>query len=262
MTKLIPAFVFLFFVSVNTPLLAASIGSSSSDPTISAKHLQSIAPGSSNGFYWFDPDGPGVGTVFQTFADMTTAGGGWMMGLHSIAGSESPSTDITSNLGAASLLNGFTRDLSVLAVTAQAQIRHRVTATSGAVLFDGYYTGKYHDPLGSNWTVLAGSLAAVGLDYHLGMAWSTPTSPGGDCARIIGQPWYYGLCWRVLPTGYDNANGPQRSDTQEIFGSYDVYIRELSTPSYSTNVPEPSSIALIGLGFASMAARRRQSIQA
>src|SRR5205085_4697117 len=134
----------------------------------SAKQIETLNPSAVSGIYWIDPDGGDHANAFQTFADMTTAGGGWTLGLRSLAGSESPSTDIIATLG--SLSGGYVRDLSDLAVDADAQIRHVIKNASGTTLFDGYYTGRYHNalPTAPSWTVLTGSLAAGGLTHNLG----------------------------------------------------------------------------------------------
>ncbi|MBU6377761.1 MAG: choice-of-anchor D domain-containing protein [Gammaproteobacteria bacterium] len=43
-----------------------------------ATDLLAARPGIESGLYWFDPDGGGGNPPFLTYADMTTAGGGWM----------------------------------------------------------------------------------------------------------------------------------------------------------------------------------------
>ncbi len=77
--------VFSETVAVQDPL-----GTSPSNPAYSAKQLLDAEPSSPSGFYWFDTDGPGGEAPFQAFADMTTDGGGWMLAINSVIGSEAP----------------------------------------------------------------------------------------------------------------------------------------------------------------------------
>lgn len=254
------------FVSVSA--MAGPLGSSAVDAAASAAQILLDNPATPNGFYWFDPDGAGGDAAFQTYADMASDGGGWMLAVHSINGSESPSTDMVANLGAASMTNGFTRDLSYWAVDQSAQIRHRITDVNGSLLFDGFYTGNYHGVLGlaGAWTILAGNLNASSLNYHLGMDWSTVANDVDDyaqnCAIVYGQPWYHGACWTTLPTGYTYTNGPMGTPTGPyvMLGSYDIYVRELNTPPLpsSGNIPEPATLALLGLGFGGLATIRHR----
>ncbi|WP_394760874.1 fibrinogen-like YCDxxxxGGGW domain-containing protein [Phenylobacterium sp.] len=251
-------------------LCAAAFWSSAANatPYASAKELLVNSPGAASGFYTFDPDGAGATAAFSTYADMTTAGGGWTLGLNSIHGSVAPSSDMVATLGAADLSSGFNRDLTALAVTATAQIRHVIKDQSGGVLFDGYYTGLYHDalPLAASWTILAGSFAAANLDYHLGLSWTTTTSDNdtygpGNCADFFGgQPWYYGACWTVSPTGYTGGNTPQQNNG--ALGSYQIFVRETATYEPSgAGVPEPAAWALMigGFGLTGAALRRRRA---
>jgi hypothetical protein len=56
----------------------ADVGDSSATAAVSAKSLKTARPNAPSGVYWFDPDGAGGNAPFQTYADLTTDGGGWM----------------------------------------------------------------------------------------------------------------------------------------------------------------------------------------
>lgn len=58
--------------------LPPEAGSVASLPAIDAAQLAALRPGIANGVYWFDPDGTGGNAPFQSYADFTTAGGGWL----------------------------------------------------------------------------------------------------------------------------------------------------------------------------------------
>lgn len=244
---------------------AAPIGSSETLAAASARQILLADPTAASGFYWFDPDGSGSAVPFMTYADMTTDGGGWMLGMHSLHGSEAPSTDMAANLGDASLSNGFTRNLAYWAIDQPAELRHVITSQDGSVLLDAYYTGRYHDalPHADAWTILTGTFSAASLDYHLGLSWSTSANDldtwSGNCAASFGQPWYYGACWAAHPTGYTWNNGPYAQAGSMPLASYDIYVRELQTPPPPThNIPEPGTFALLAMGALTLARMRRR----
>jgi len=62
-----------FSIIVN-PLLD---GTTSAKANTSANAILSVAPSSTNGWYWIKPSGYG-GSAFQVYCDFTTASGGWM----------------------------------------------------------------------------------------------------------------------------------------------------------------------------------------
>ena len=137
--------------------------------------------------------------------------------------------------------------MTELAINQDAQIRHRLVE-GGVVLFDGYYTGNYHGTFGieSAWTVIAGSLNV--LSYHFGREWSTTSGPS-NCATINnGNPWYYAACATAIPF-WVGVDGPQLASIPDSpLDSYQIYVRELSTPSLDT-VPVPAALPLLASAF-------------
>ncbi len=229
-------------LTVSSASAAPFDGLSPSTPAISAKQIINANPGATSGAYWFDPDQSGPITPYEALADMGTDGGGWLLALISVAGSESPTGDIGVTSGTYGLTSGHTRAVGPLALTATAEIRHEIQFVGGSK-FHAKYTGMFYDPLPvfTSWspyldhTVGSESLLAA----NLGESWNATTS--------YGSPWYSdGTLSGVLPsTPYDGLTGGPFSGGPEV-SSYRVYIRELQTPEIL--VPEPSTFALAGIG--------------
>ena len=61
-----------------TGLAGALSGDTAQTAVSTAAQLKSLRPRAPSGLYWFDPDGAGGNPAFRTYADLNTAGGGWM----------------------------------------------------------------------------------------------------------------------------------------------------------------------------------------
>ncbi len=250
-------------------------GLSAASAGISAKQILNDNSASTNGTYWIDPDGSGGDSAFQIYADMTAAGGGWTLGLNSMNTDASSTTDMVSNTGTVGLNTGHTRNMMNLAINREAEIRHRFIDTGGNVLFDGYYSGYYHGTLGveAAWTTIAGDFNFATPGYGLagiaGMDWSTGSNDvddwsGGNCADYYSLPWYYAGCWSAIPTNFqsDHATNTPIYYTEAgnplALGQYSIYVRELVTPDATNSIPEPTTLALMGLGLAGLSFRKKK----
>jgi hypothetical protein len=105
--------------------------------------------------------------------------------------------------------------------------------------------------------------------HIVGNDWSTITVDVDDyathnCASFYdNQPWYYGACWTAIPGyGGDYPHGPYASGAGYL-DSWRIFVREGAeyVSVDPETVPEPSIIALLGLGLVGIgfARRRRQS---
>jgi len=241
--------------------LHAQVGSSASNPGISAKDILANDGSASSGAYFIRPEGPTT-SAFLAYADMTFAGGGWTLAVSSVTGAEPTSNDITANTGGAffSPTGAGTRDLTALAVDTTAQIRF-VVKTSTAT-FDGYFTGTFGPstmlPTLSSWTVVTNTNSASNLlSANFGQTWKT--------TGALGTGWYYDGPGAYGTTPSFPGNGTTQGPANYLgtsVTSFQIYVRELVTPSYSS-IPEPSTYAAIFGGVALLGAaiwrRRRRS---
>ena len=198
MRNLLIATVLSVVVGVCGSAAQANIGDLASNPGISAKHILEAGASVGDGYYWLDPNGGSTADALLGYCDMSTDGGGWTLGVHSVTGDPSLTTDMVSNTGPPSLRFGQTRDLSPLAIDQDAELRHVLTDADDSMVFDAKYSGRYHDPMAvwDDWTTIGGYTAGSELesmiDYHFGQGWTSETQDNdnnpGNGAVSYGVP--------------------------------------------------------------------------
>ena len=208
-----------FSEPVTSPALSPA--GSALNPAYSAKQILAEVPAAFSGVYWFDPDGGGPEPPFQAYADMVTDGGGWMLAVNSVSGSEAPSNSIAANLGNPSLTVGHTRDMDYLALNQTAEIRHDIDAASNGI-FHGKYVGTYAAmPPSPAFTFLAPSNSSL-LASEDGNSFGPAT---------FGSPWY-GPTFSSIPSSPSNGFGGPAvfGNPNNIIPAYRIWVRETAPP--------------------------------
>jgi len=238
-------------------------GSTAGHAGLSAAQILRDFPASATGVYWIDSDGPGgADAPRQLYADMTTAGGGWLLVRH------------TANVG------GWIETVDNLAGTAtlNAHLATQPSAASNWTVPFSNATGSFLFMTGDRgtWGVLSSQSVYqfTGRDF-------TPNSPvlasfntavaAGGLTNVLNRnltaggghedPWigFAGTHWaNIHQMMYGESSfGGDHAAYKNAHGGANVFVRELVAPALP--VPEPSTALLMLAGAVLLAVRIRST---
>lgn len=237
-------------------------GSSAANAGLSAAQILKDYAASTTGLYWIDFDGAGAGAAQQIYADMTTAGGGWMLVRHSAATGNWINVN-DSLRGTASLNTALATD--------------PLAAASWTIPFASNGAEKYLFMTGdkTTWGVLAGAdvmrntSETYAPNATVLASQGTAVAAGGmtnvlNRTSNIEDPWigFEGGHFANIPKMmYGEANfGGAHVTFKNAHQGANVFVRELNP--LAAPVPEPGTFGMLALGglvVAAVARRRRPS---
>lgn len=241
-------------------LAAPYDGSSAASAGLSAAQILNDYAGSATGLYWIDFDGAGAGAAQQIYADMTTAGGGWMLVRHSAA--TGGWINVNDSLrGTASLNTALATD--------------PLAAASWTIPFGSAGAEKYLFMTGdrTTWGVLAGTdvmrnTAETYAPNATVLASQGTAITAGGLTNVLNRttnvedPWigFEGSHFANIPKMmYGEANfGGAHVTFKNAHQGTNVFVRELNP--LAAPVPEPGTFSMLALGglvVAAVARRRR-----
>lgn len=262
--------VFVACALSTTAAHAGPIGSSAADAAYSAKQLLQAGI-TTSGLYWFDVDGDGGSAAFQTWTDMTTDGGGWML-VRRVAGNGGW-INVSDNLHGTQALNA---EQSTVwnASTSWSLNYSSYTGTAGSFLFsagNGTAWGvlDYGSVFGVNESLTALNaqvLASGGVDVAAGSYTNVLNRNAFSEDPWIGfQGTHNANIGRMMygESGWGNGYDPHSAFKNNNDG-INIWIRETDTPPLPAPVPEPVTNALLlaGIGLMGIVTRRRNRKQA
>ena len=188
-------------------------------PASSASQL--LAQGvTTSGTYWIDPDGTGSQAPKLVYCDMVTDGGGWMLGINSLTGSEASSNQVASDLGTVAFNAAHNRNLNqYFAGSATAEVLHEIDGSNvGQGMFRGKYLADSFEQPFSGFTFLSGHSNSNLLAGSINAPFTS--SP-------YGGPWFWsGSSATTIPsTTSVSSIGPYYVNANQVLNSYRVWVR-------------------------------------
>ena len=253
------------FASATCAAQAATYdGSSAGNAGLSASQILRDFPTSPTGVYWIDADGPdGAGAPRQLYADMTVAGGGWMLVRHttnsggwiqtvdSLAGTATLNAHLATQPTAA--LN-WTVPFSN--ITGSFLFMTGDNSTWGVLSSQSVYQFTPGDNFAPNSVVLASFNTAVAAGGLTNVLNRNGTGTGGT-----EDPWIGFAGTHIANIGQmmygENSFGGAHAAYKNAHGGANVFVRELV--ALPLPVPEPSTALLMLAGGVLLAARRRSA---
>jgi hypothetical protein len=253
-------------VALSVPAASAPFdGMTAGTAGLSAAQILQTYPGSPTGTYWIDPDGAGGTAPFQVHANMTIAGGGWMLMRH-IAGTGGW-IPVNDNLAGTASLNAtlldplsashWTVPFATLGVTMD-----RLLFATGDLVSWGVLALSSATAINNDLNVLnAQVITSAGVGVAAGGFTNVLNRAGNPEDPWIGfQGTHFANISRMM---YGENNFPAVG-AHELYKNahqgVNVYVRE--AVAFTVNIPlatpEPASIALVGLGLLGLAAARRR----
>lgn len=231
----------------------------------SAAQILQTYPGSATGTYWIDPDGAGGTAPFRVYADMATAGGGWMLMRH-IAGSGGW-IPVSDNLAGTASLNASLLDplsashWTVPFATLGVTMDRMLFATGDLVSWGVLAVSSVMAVNNGLSTLNAQVLTSQGVGVGAGGFTNVLNRPGA-----VEDPWigFEGTHMANISRMMYGENGFPVVGAHEVYKNahqgVNVYVREAVafTVELPATTPEPASLSLVGLGLLGLAAARRR----